>query len=218
MIVSPRSTISGWIAAHRFAEDAVRVSAKTGITMVHDQDKLPTTSLILLAGALILFGIGGGLVGYTAGERHGEQRAVTIIRALGAEWEARRLEASDRFDQATEDVAAGLEKSAAELKAQVAMYHGCGGICAAIANQFSDELIRAGDKLRTRELPPLPEWQDTIQRSGAAVEFGIAGDARIDAAFSRSTVITATALICATVVLCFGIACFTILRLRPIAM
>jgi hypothetical protein len=181
--------------------------------MLQDRESLPTTSMALLAGALFLFGIGGGLVGYMIGERNGEQRAVAITGILEATWEAQRSEAATRFELAMDETAAALGKSAADLRAQVSMYHGCGGICAAIANQFSDELVHAGQRLQARALPPVPAWQDVVGRSTSGAPDG----PPTDAAFSTSAVLAAVALICGTVVLCFGIACVTLLRLRSAA-
>jgi hypothetical protein len=182
--------------------------------MLQDRESLPTTSMVLLAGALFLFGIGGGLVGYMIGERNGEQRAVAITAVLGATWETHRGDAASRFAQAMDETAAALGKSAADLRAQVSMYHGCGGICAAIANQFGDELEHAGQALKKRALPPLPSWQDMLGGGGGSAT---QDSARADATFSTSAVLAAVALICGTVVLCFGIACVTLLRLRSAA-
>lgn len=179
--------------------------------MIQDRESLPTISMVLLAGALVLFGIGGGLVGYMIGERNGEQRAVAISGILGTTWEAHRSDAAGRFAHAMDETAVALAKSAADLRAQVSMYHGCGGICAAIANQFGDELEHAGQALKKRALPPLPTWQDML--GGGAAQDG----PRSDAAFSASAVLAAVGLICGTVVLCFGIACVTLLRLRSAA-
>lgn len=183
--------------------------------MVQDRESLPATSMVLLAGALFLFGIGGGLVGYMIGERNGEQRAVAVSGILGAAWEAHRSDAESRFVRAMDEAAATLAKSAAGLRAQVSMYHGCGGICAAIANQFGDELEHAGQALKRRALPPLPAWRDML--GGGAGGNATQQRAPADAAFSTSAVLAGIALVCGTVLLCFGIACVTLLRLRAAA-
>ncbi len=119
------------------------------------QEGLPTSSLVLLATALLLFGIGGGLVGYMVGERHGEQRATAIASALGETWDAHRGEAASKLGGAIGTAAAQLEKAAADLKAEVSMFHGCGNICGAIAYQFSEELLRARDGIKQVQLASL---------------------------------------------------------------
>src|SRR5690348_9804148 len=115
--------------------------------MAQYREGFPATSLILFATALLLFGAGGGLVGYVTGERQGEARAAAIIQVLGTQWDRHRADAEERFQEAVGDAGARLEKAAADLKSQVSMYHGCGGICGAIANQFGDELLHARDTI-----------------------------------------------------------------------
>ena len=149
-----------------------------------------------------------------AGERHGERRAAVIVQALGGLWETQRSEAKDRFDGAIGSAAALLEKAAADLKAQVSMYHGCGAICGVIAHQFSEELLHARDAIQKTELTPLADWKNALQQGGIPVDAGAADGVRVEAAFSGATVIAAIALLCATVALCFGIACVTVLNLR----
>jgi hypothetical protein len=190
--------------------------------MAHRQDGLPATSLLLLATALLLFGVGGGLVGYMAGERQGERRAAVIVQALGRLWETQRGEAKDRFDGAIGNAAALLEKAAADLKAEVSMYHGCGAICGAIAHQFSEELLHARDAIKKVELPPLANWKDALRQDGISIDVDAgpadqnapAATVKLEEAYSNSTVIAVVALLGATVALCFGIACFTVLKLR----
>jgi len=183
--------------------------------MVHRQEGLPATSLFLLATALLLFGVGGGLVGYMAGERQGEQRAAAIIHALGEHWEAQRGDAKSRFQGAVLDAAALLEKAAANLKAEVSMFHGCGAICNAIAYRFGEELLHARDALKKSELAPLTDWKDALRQSGIPVDAETGTTVvELEKAFSKSTVIVAIALLCATVALCFGAACLTVLKLR----
>jgi hypothetical protein len=182
---------------------------------------MPATSLILLAGALLLFGIGGGLVGYMVGERHGEARADAIVRVLGDQWEAHRGAAKSRFESAIGDVAARLEKAAADLKAEVSMYHGCGAICNVIAYQFGEELLHARDAVRKTELPALADWGDTLRQGGIPVDAASAPDQSGAAAavqlvgrFPASALIAAITLLSTTVALCFGFACYTVLKLR----
>jgi len=183
--------------------------------MSNRRDGLPATSLFLLATALLLFGVGGGMVGYLAGERTGEQRAAAIVDVLGQRWEAHRGDAKSRYAGAIADAATVLEKAASDLKAEVSMYHGCGAICNVIAYQFGTELLHARDAIRKSEFAPPPDWKDVVQESGISVE-GDAGKAaaELQGAYSRSTVIIAIALVCATVALCFGMACVTVLKLR----
>jgi hypothetical protein len=188
--------------------------------MTQRQEGLPATSLFLLAAALLLFGFGGGLVGYMAGERHGEQRADAIAGALSDRWEALHGDAANRFDDAIGSAAGLLEKSAADLKAEVSMYHGCGGLCNVIAHQFGEELLHARDAIRKTEPPALASWGDVLRESGlpleaetdatAASEAGV----RLAGRFSSSTVVVAIALLCVTVAACFALACFTMLKLR----
>ncbi len=186
--------------------------------MSHRQEGLPATSLFLLATALLLFGVGGGLVGYMAGERQGEQRAAAIVHALGEHWETHRADAESRFESAVGDAAALLEKAASDLKAEVSMYHGCGAICNAIAYQFGTELLHASDAIKKKKLTPLADWQDALRQSGIPLEADAnAAEVELQGSYSKSTVIAAMALLSATVALCFGIACFTILKLRPAA-
>ena len=185
------------------------------------QEGLPTTSLILLAGALLLFGIGGGLVGYMVGERHGEERAGAIVRVLGDQWEVHRGAAKSRFEGAIGDVAARLEKAAADLKAEVSMYHGCGAICNVIAYQFGEELLHARDAVRKTEPPALARWDDTLREGGIPLDAAGASDLSDPAAavqlkgrFPASALIAGIALLSITVALCFGLACYTVLKLR----
>jgi hypothetical protein len=188
--------------------------------MTQRQEGLPAASLLLLAAALLLFGFGGGLVGYMAGERHGEQRADAITGALADRWEALHGDAANRFDDAIGSAAGLLEKSAADLKAEVSMYHGCGGLCNVIAHQFGEELLHARDAIRKTEPPALASWGDVLRESGlpleaetdatAASEAGV----RLAGRFSSSTVVVAIALLCVTVAACFALACFTMLKLR----
>jgi hypothetical protein len=187
--------------------------------MSHRQEGLPATSLFLLAAALLLFGFGGGLVGYMAGERHGEMRAGAIAGALADRWETLRGDAATRFDDATGSAAGLLEKSAADLKAEVSMYHGCGGICNVIAHQFGEELLHARDAIRKTEPPTLASWSDVLRQSGIPAEAGTdataaSQDIRLASRFSGPTVIAAIALLCITVAACFALACFTMLKLR----
>lgn len=189
--------------------------------MTNRQEGLPATSLILLAAALFLFGIGGGLVGYMVGERHGEARADAIVRVLGDQWEVHRGAAKSRFETAIGDVAARLEKAAADLKAEVSMYHGCGAICNVIAYQFGEELLHARDAVRKTEVPALADWDDTLRQGGIPVDAASApdqGDAaaavRLEGRFPASMLIVAITLLSTTVALCFGVACYTVLKLR----
>ncbi|HET6622235.1 MAG TPA: hypothetical protein VFG64_20005 [Dongiaceae bacterium] len=188
--------------------------------MTQRQEGLPATSLFLLAAALLLFGFGGGLVGYMAGERHGEQRADAIAAALADRWEALHGDAANRFGDAIGSAAGMLEKSAADLKAQVSMYHGCGGLCSVIAHQFGEELLHARDAIRKTEPPTLASWSDVLRQSGIPAEAGTdaaaasQGDVRLASRFSGSAVIAAIALLCGTVAACFALACFTVLKLR----
>lgn len=183
--------------------------------MAQDHQGLPATSLLLVATALLLFGAGGGLVGYVAGERHGQERAAATLHTLGAEWDSHRDRAQDRFDEAIGAAAARLEDAAVDLKAQVSMYHGCGAICSTIAHQFGTELLRARDAIRKAELGPLPAWEEALRQSGGAIRWNAsAATGELTGAYSSSTVIVTVGLLCATVTLCFGIACFTLLKLR----
>ncbi|HEV8390932.1 MAG TPA: hypothetical protein VGQ35_13865 [Dongiaceae bacterium] len=184
------------------------------------QEGLPATSLFLLATALLLFGVGGGLVGYMVGERHGESRANTIVGALAVQWDASRADGASRFDEAIGSAVARLEKAAADLKAEVSMYHGCGAICNAIAYQFGEELLHARDAVRKIEPPTLPQWSEALRQGGIPIEAGTdpsarsAVDVQLTGRFSRSAVIAAVALLSATVAACFGMACATVLKLR----
>lgn len=184
------------------------------------QEGLPAASLLLLAAALLLFGFGGGLVGYMAGERHGEQRADALAGALADRWEALRGDAANRFDDAIGSAAALLEKSAADLKAEVSMYHGCGGLCNVIAHQFGEELLHARDAIRKTEPPTLAGWGDVLRESGLPVEprtdSAAASETGVQLAsrFSSPAVIAAIVLLCVTVAACFALACFTMLKLR----
>jgi hypothetical protein len=181
------------------------------------QEGLPTSSLILLAVALLLFGFGGGLVGYMVGERHGEQRAAAIASTLGKAWDAHRGDAASTLDGAIATAAAQLEKAAADLKAEVSMFHGCGNICGAIAHQFSEELLRARDGIKQVELASLAGWEGVLRESGIPVDLeseASAGRVAPAGMFSRSTVIGAITVLCATVAVCFWLACFTVLKLR----
>ncbi|HET6160675.1 MAG TPA: hypothetical protein VFE34_20180 [Dongiaceae bacterium] len=182
--------------------------------MSHRQEGLPATSLFLLATALLLFGVGGGLVGYMAGERQGEQRAAIIVRMAGNQWEAYRGDARSRFGGAIGEASTLLEKAAADLKAEVSMYHGCGAICNVIAYQFGEELLHTRDKLRKTELPALTDWKSALQQGGVPLDTDATTGAALAERFSRTTVIVCIALLCTTVALCFGIACFTVLKLR----
>ena len=179
------------------------------------QEGVPTSSLVLLATALLLFGIGGGLVGYMVGERHGEQRAAAIAGALGQTWDAHRGEAVSTLNSAVATASAQLEKAAADLRAEVSMYHGCGNICGAIAYQFSEELLRARDGIKQVQVASLSGWENVLRESGIPVGAGTgAGQASVAAAYSRSTVIGAITLLCVTVAGCVWLACFTVLKLR----
>ncbi|WP_162917181.1 hypothetical protein [Dongia deserti] len=183
--------------------------------MALDQEGLPARSLLLLATALLLFGIGSGLVGYMAGERHSEQHAAAAIHAFGVRWDSDRGDAQVRFDEAIGDAAERLEKAAANLRARVSIYHGCGAICGAIAKQFGDELLRARDVISKVELTPLPNWRDVLQESAVPLaQDALPSTGQLTGAYSSSTVIVAIGLLCATVALCFGLACFTLLKLR----
>src|SRR6185295_13959967 len=140
------------------------------------------------------FGIGGGLVGYMVGERHGEERAAAIAGALGQTWDAHRGEAASKLDGAIGTAAAQLEKAAADLKAEVSMFHGCGNICGAIAYQFSEELLRARDGIKKVQLASLAGWESVLQDSGIPIDAESAANAGpVEPAgmFSRSTVIGA---------------------------
>lgn len=134
--------------------------------MAQDRDRRPATSLFLIVPALLLFGVGGGLVGYGLGERQGEQRAKAVLHLVGAEWNGHRDDARKRLDEAIGDAAARLEHAAVDLKAQVSMYHGCGAICSAIGSQFSAELLRARDRIKKVELASLPDWETALRHSG----------------------------------------------------
>jgi hypothetical protein len=184
--------------------------------MTQRQEGLPATSLFLLAAALLLFGIGGGLVGYMVGERHGEQRAGAIIATLGDRWETLRGDSKSRFDGAIASVAAQLEKGVADIKAEVSMYHGCGAICNVIAYQFGEDILHTRDAVKETAAPTLPSWGETLEQSDIPLEAGTtpASSAELSGTFSKSTVIVGIALLCATVALCFGFACLTVLRLR----
>jgi hypothetical protein len=188
--------------------------------MTPRQEGLPAASLLLLAAALLLFGFGGGLVGYMAGERQGEERANVIAGMLADRWEALRGDAANRFDDAIASAAGTLENSAADLKAEVSMYHGCGGLCTVIAHQFGEELLHARDAIRKTEPPTLASWGDVLRQSGLAVEAGTGAPAapetgvRLASGYSGSTIIVAVALLCVTDAACFAFACFTLLKLR----
>jgi hypothetical protein len=182
--------------------------------MNHPQEGLPATSLLLVATALLLFGVGGGLVGYVAGERQGQARAAATIHVLGTQWDSHRTEAQNRFEGAIGEVAVRLERAAADLRSQVSMYHGCGAICSAIANQFGTELLHARDAIEKVELAPLADWEEILPRGGGPIEQRTPAAIELTGAYSNSTVILAVGLLCATVALCFGIACFTLLKLR----
>lgn len=184
------------------------------------QEGLPATSLFLLVTALFLFGIGGGLVGYMIGHRDGEARADGIIGTLVIRWEGLHDEATGEFDRAIDNVGARLEKAAADLKAEVAMYHGCGAICSVIAYQFGEELLHTRDAVKKTEPPSLPAWADVLTQSGLPVETGsdpsasAPADVQLKSKFSRSSVLAAVALLSAAAAACFGMACVTILKLR----
>lgn len=188
--------------------------------MTQRQEGLPAASLLLLAAALLLFGFGGGLVGYMAGERHGEQRADAIAGVLADRWDALRGDAANWFDDAVGSAAGQLEKSAADLRAEVSMYHGCGGLCNVIAHQFGEELLHARDAIRNTEPPTLASWGEVLRESGLPLEGGTNDTAasrsgvQLASRFSSSTVIAAIALLCVTVAACFALACFTMLKLR----
>jgi hypothetical protein len=147
-------------------------------------------------------------------------RAGAIAGALADRWETLRGDAATRFDDAIGSAAGLLEKSAADLKAEVSMYHGCGGLCNVIAHQFGEELLHARDAIRKTEPPALASWGDVLRESGlplegetdatAASEAGV----RLAGRFSSSTVVVAIALLCVTVAACFALACFTMLKLR----
>lgn len=183
--------------------------------MTHPQDGLPATALILLATALLLFGAGGGLVGYMAGERQGEQRATAVVQVLGAQWDAERGKAQEQFKAALGDTAARLEKSVGDIRAQIAMYHGCGSICAAVAYQFGEEVLRARDDIGKTQLAPLADWNAVLRGSGITLEED-ATEAPIElgSTHSKTVLLGLVAALCVTVILCFGLACFTILKLR----
>jgi len=183
--------------------------------MSNRRDGLPATSLFLLATALLLFGVGGGMVGYVAGERTGEQRAAAIVDVLGQRWEAYRGDAKSRYAGAIADAGTVLEKAASDLKAEVSMYHGCGAICNVIAYQFGTELLHARDAINKSELAPLMDWKAVVQESGIPVDADTGkAEVKLAGAYSKSTVIGAIALLCATVALCFAMACVTVLKLR----
>jgi hypothetical protein len=84
------------------------------------------------------------------------------------------------------------------------MHHGCGAICGAIANQLDAELLRPRDAIKQIEFAPRPTWQDIFLESRALI-FGAAREV---------TLIVAIGLLCATVALCFGLACFRLLKLH----
>ncbi|MGH6893091.1 MAG: hypothetical protein ACREEP_12605 [Dongiaceae bacterium] len=185
-------------------------------------------ALTLLAAALILIGAGGTLVGYMIGERQGERRATNhqaaMVNTLGTEWETYGSKAKQHFERTTDQLADALTNSATQLRAEVSMYHGCGGICTVIAYQFGQELVHASDSMRKAELPLLPEWGDALARAtassadsetvGSAADLSPLKDVGEDLAFSESSVRAALTLICGTIVVCFGIACFTALKLQ----
>jgi hypothetical protein len=183
--------------------------------MAQNREVFPATSLVLFATALLLFGAGGGLVGYVTGERHGEARAVAIIQVLGTQWDRHRANAKERFQEAIGNAGAQLEKAAADLKSQVSMYHGCGGICGAIANQFSTELLHARDSIQKDELAPLANWEDALRQGGIPIQQrASAATIELGGGYSNATVMTLAGLLCATVVLCVGIACVALVKLR----
>src|SRR5689334_18385971 len=183
--------------------------------MAQYREGFPATSLLLFATALLLFGAGGGLVGYVTGERHGEVRAAAIIQVLGTKWDRHRADAKERLQESIGDAGARLEKAAADLKSQVSMYHGCGGICGAIANQFSTELLHARDSIEKVEFAPLASWEDALRQGGIPIEQrASAPTIELSGGYSNATVITLAGLLCATVALCFGIACITLVKLR----
>lgn len=168
------------------------------------------------------------MTGVRQGERRMAEHQATIIGALGAEWEIYRSNVKQHFEQTTGRLANALENGASQLRAEVSMYHGCGAICTAIGHQFGQELVHAGDSMRKAELPLLPEWKVALARAAGAADIEMVDRAtespsspldrgRIDVTFSESSARAAIALICGTIVLCFGIACFTLLRLQPVA-
>lgn len=183
--------------------------------MARYREGFPATSLILFATALLLFGAGGGLVGYVTGVRHGEARAAAIVQVLGTQWDRHRSDAKEHFQAAIGDAGARLEKAATELRSEVSMYHGCGGICDAIANQFSTELLHARDSIGKVELAPLANWEDALRQGGIPiVQKAAAATIALDSGYSNAAVITLVGLLCGTVTLCFGIACVALVKLR----
>ncbi|MEZ5832008.1 MAG: hypothetical protein R3D05_12595 [Dongiaceae bacterium] len=183
--------------------------------MAQRHEGLPATSLFLFATALLLFGVGGGLMGYMVGDRHGERHAIAIVGAVGTYWDAHRADAKSSFDGAIDNAATLLDKAASDLKAEVSMYHGCGAICDSIANQFAAEVLHARDLIRNVELAPLADWKGALDKSGVplAADTGIT-NADLKSGVSGTMAIGAIALLCATVALCFGIACATVVKLR----
>ena len=186
--------------------------------MVHRQEGLPSASLFVLTAALFLFGIGGGLVGYMIGERDGEQRANAIVQVLGERWDEYREQAKTQFKQATAVTATRLEKAVADIRSEVSMYHGCGAICTVIAYQFGEEVLHARDDIAKGELTTLMDWREGVRQSGVPLAPEAIADATsgtsIEPAYSSTTLVIAITLLSTTVALCFGIAAFTILKLR----
>jgi len=186
--------------------------------MGHRQEGLPAASLLVLTAALLLFGIGGGLVGYMVGERDGEQRANAIAQVIGERWDEYRENAKTQFKQVTVATATRLEQAVTDIRTEVSMYHGCGAICTVIAYQFGEEVLHARDDITKSEITTLTDWRDVLQRSGIVLAPGtieqIDAGAPIEAPYSKSTLIVAIALLSTTVAVCFGIASFTILKLR----
>ena len=184
--------------------------------MAQYREGLPATSLILFATALLLFGAGGGLVGYVTGERLGEARTAATIQVFGTQWNEHRADAKVRFQEAIGDAGARLEKAAADLRSQVSMYHGCGGICGAIANQFSTELLHARDSIEKVEFAPLANWEDALPQDGIPIEQRASGATiELGGGYSNATMVTLVGLLCVTAALCFGMACITLVKLRP---
>jgi hypothetical protein len=132
---------------------------------------------------------------------------------VGAQWDLHRDAADDRFAAAVSEAAALLEKAVVDLKAQVSMYHGCGAICHSIAYQFGEEVLRVSDTIKTIEPESIADWTDVLRASGTPTDHS-ATPMEATLLPAGPNVPALVALLCATVVLCFGIACFTLLKLR----